>query len=166
MISLFLDSLGVLKFLDQLHLYAFHIHDFFLLHQPYLLLVIRFLLLVVLRSVNLPVSFLGHFLRSQALLLIDDCTLHSVFRINLKFHVLLFLFILLLLNFSLLAFLLLREVDCLLDFASFVIAPVFKVNVLLGLHLQHHQFLLFDCLFLKLVSLVHLLLSLVLGFLC
>ena len=151
-ISVFLDGLGVLKFLDELHLYAFHIHDFFLLHQPYLVLITHFVELAALRSLNLPLSLFGYFLGSKALLLIDDCVLHTVFSVNFKVHVLPLLFILLHLDFGLLPLLLFREVDCLLDFASFVIALVFNVNVLRSLHLQHHHFLLLECLFLKLVN--------------
>ena len=150
-ISVFLDGLGVLKFLDELHLYAFHIHDFFLFHQPYLVLITHFVELAALRSLNLPLSLFGYFLGSQTLLLIDDCVLHTVFSVNFEVHVLLLLFILLHLDFGLLPFLLFREVDCLLDFTSFVIALVFNVDVLRSLHLQHHHFLLLEGLFLKLV---------------
>jgi len=163
-IRVFLDSLGVLKFLDQLHFYAFHIHDFFLLHQPYLLLVIHFFVLAALCSFNLPLSFLGYFLGSQALLLIDNWVLHSVFRVKFEVHMLSFLFILLHLDFCLLALLLLREINCFLDFTSFFIASVFNVDVLRGLHLQHNHFLLFGGFFLHLVSWNDLPLSLALGF--
>jgi hypothetical protein len=152
-----LDGLSVLKFLDQLHLYAFHIHDLLLLHQTNLVLVTHFVELAALRCVDLPLSFLMYFLGSQAFLLIDNCVLHPILSVDLEVHVLPLLFILLHLNFCLLPLLLLREVDCLLDFASLVVALVFNVDVLRGLHLQHHHFLLLAGLFLKKVGRVNLL---------
>ena len=108
MVSVFLDGLGVLKFLDQLHLYALHIHDFFFFHQTNLVLITHFVKLAALRCLDFPLSFLVYFLSSQPLLLINDCILHSVLSVNFKVHVLSFLFILLHLDFCLLPLLLFR----------------------------------------------------------
>ncbi len=135
-VGIFLDSLGVLKFLNQLHLYALHIHHLFFLHEPYLVLVVHLVKLAALGCLDLPLSFLLYFLRGQSLLLVDDCILHAVFSVNLKLHVLALLLELLPLDFCLLPLLLLAQIDSLLHFAAFVVALVLNVDVLRRLHLQ------------------------------
>lgn len=157
MVGIFLDGLRVLKFLNQLHLYALHIHDLLFLHEPYLVLIVHLVELAALGCLDLPLSLLLYFLGGQSLLLIDDRVLHAVLSVNLELHVLAFLLELLLLDFGLLSLLLLAQIDSLLHFAAFVVTLVLYVDVLRRLHLQQHHFLLFAGLFLAQVRHTHLL---------
>lgn len=134
LISLFLDSLSVLKLFDELHLQLFHLHDFLFLLSPHKVLVIHSIIVCSLNllDTSLPVFFNLH--RSQAFLLINDLILHAILLLHFKVRELLLLFILLLNYLRLLRLFPSRLKDSLLNFALFVSSLLIDRVVLLGVH--------------------------------
>ena len=134
LISLFLDSLSVLKLFNELHLQLFHLHDFLFLLSPHIVLVIHAVVMSSLYLLDTSRSVFFNLHRSQAFLLINDLILHAILLLHFKVRELLLLFILLLNYLSLLGLFPSRLKDSLLNFALFICSLLIDGVVLLGVH--------------------------------
>ena len=132
-VSLLLDSLGILKPLDEFHFQFLHLGDFVHLAVAQLLLLLApFLMLSpgyhLLASLLLFYFHLGESLRLQA-----DLVLHFVFLFNSEIILSLLDFILLLNHFRLLGLLLLLEHKSILNFFLLIIPLLGHHVVILAL---------------------------------
>ena len=134
LVSVLLDSLSVLKLLDQLHLELLHLHDFFFLLLTEVILIVHAIIMGPLHLLQTSLSVLLNLHRSQSLLLIDDLILHAVFLLDLKALELLFLLVLLLDDLRLFGFLSSWLENGLLDFAFLICTLFLDREVALGYH--------------------------------
>ena len=132
LVSILLDSLSILQFLDKLHFQLFHLHNFVLLLWSNEVFINDFLIMGLLYIVKTTVSILFNLDIGNMLLLLDYLVFHSIFLLNLELLVSLLGIILLLDHLWLFSFFLLAHVDGILNLSLFFTTILLKLVVLLS----------------------------------
>ena len=128
-------GLGVLKFLDQLHLKELHLHDLLFLVLPDASLLVELAVDVAVHGVDLSFALLVDFEQGEPFLLQDHLVLHFVVLLGLRVDLVAALLKLGFEHFRLLGFLALGEVDGFLDFTLFILTLLLEDVVALAVHL-------------------------------
>jgi len=114
--------LCVLYLLDELHFNALHIHDLFFFGLAEAVFNVGLVGLAALGHHDLSLAFLLDLHLGKTLLLVDDLVLHLVLGLHFELLVPPLLLVLSLYYFCLLRLLLLRQVDCFLNFPFFFLS--------------------------------------------
>ena len=112
----------VLYLLDELHFNALHIHDLFFFGLAEAVFNVGLVGLAALGHHDLSLAFLLDLHLGKTLLLVDDLVLHLVLGLHFELLVPPLLLVLSLYYFCLLRLLLLRQVDCFLNFPFFFLS--------------------------------------------
>lgn len=134
-VCLLLNGLGVLKFLDQLHLKQLHLHDFLFLHLSNARLLFQLAIEIALHGTDPSLLVLFDLQLRESLLLYDQLVLKLRILLRLKLHLHTPLGQLGFDSLGLLGFLPLRQVNGLLDLALLILTLFLQDVVILAAHL-------------------------------